>query len=217
MNLSEIRQRTNDRLNQAVGQFYPDEYLDRVINEAYRDIANEIETMGLGRSGEDTSIDVAVTPAAREYRIHYTGYPPKPPVAAIVDVTRIRDAGEDHVEIRPYSMRNTPRPGWENDCYVYRRTDSDYEWTLGTIAQEPATQTLRVYYRGQILELSSEHAEPKAVPPDHRDIIAVRAAMIVLEDENREIGNLAAIYVEKMDRMRRCLSGAVKGHASKPW
>jgi len=213
MNLAQIRQRTNDRLNQAVGQFYPDDYLNRVINEAYRDIANEIAAMGFPRVDGDGGdyVDVTVTSAAREYVIDQQ-------IMAIVDVTRVLDDGtEEAVEIRPYSMRNTARPGWGNDCYVVRQLDYFNEWKIGTIAREPAAQTLRVYFRSDLVELGADNDVPLAVPLDQRDVIPVRAAMIVLEDENREIGSLAAIYVEKMDRMRRCLSGAVKGHASKAW
>ncbi len=211
MNLSQIRERTNDRLNQAVGQFYPDEYLDRVINEAYRDIANEIAAMGFPRVDRGDHIDVAVTPEAREYVIEQQ-------IMAIIDVTRVLDDGtEEAVEIRPYSMRNAHRPGWANDCYVVRQLDYFDEWKIGTIAQQPAAQTLRVYFRSDLVKLGTDNDMPQAVPSDQRDLIPVRAAMIVLEDENREIGNLAAIYIEKMDRMRRCLSGAVKGHASKAW
>lgn len=211
MTLAEIRQRTNDRLNQAVGQFYPAEYLDRVINEAYRDIANEIATMGFPWVDRGDHIDVVVTPDAREYVIDQQ-------IMAIIDVTRVLDDGtEEAVEIRPYSMRNARRPGWGNDCYVVRQLDYFNEWKIGTIAQEPAAQTLRVYFRSDLVKLSTDNDVPLAVPLDHRDLIPVRSAMVVLEDENREIGNLAAIYVEKIQRMRNCLSGAVKGHASKPW
>ncbi len=209
MNLGEIRQRTNDRLNQAVGQFYPDDYLDRVINEAYRDISNEIDAMGDVR--HPVSHDIAVIPSEREYTIQQYAN-------AIIDVVRVMDDGtEQQVNIRPYSMRNANRPGWSNDCYVYRVRHYLYEWVVGTIAREPVAQTLRVYCKPRTGNLSGDSQDLGDVPPEYQDIIPVRAAMIVLEDENREIGNLAAIYVEKMDRMRRCLSGAVKGHASKPW
>lgn len=210
MNLAQIRERTNDRLNQAVGQFYPDEYLDRVINEAHRDISNEIDAVARHPRFHG-SVDISVTSAAREYVIEANA-------SAIIDVVRVGDGGrEQTVEIRAYSMRDSGRPGWGNDCYVHERALRLWPWVVGLIAREPNTQTLRVYFRGLIEEMDSDGSAPGHVPVDHHDLIPVRAAIIVLEDENRDIGNLAGIYAEKMGRMRRNLSGAVKGHASKPW
>lgn len=216
MNLGQIRERTNDRLNQAVGDYYPDEYLNRVINEARRDILNEIDGLAIPQLMD--SVDITVTSAKREYTVFQAGGPAFMPITSIVEVVRVLDDGsEQKVHIRPYSMRNSPRAGWGSDCYVYQQPGSVADWVLGTIAQEPAAQTLRVYYRYLPPDLYSEMSEEHYVPHAHQDLIPVRAAILVLEDENREIGNLAAIYAEKMDRMKRCLRGAVAGHASKPW
>lgn len=208
MNLAQIRQRTNDRLNQVVGEGYPATYLNRVINEAYYDVVNAMDESAVVRRAAGTTETLSVTSAAREYQMVYRA-------RKIVDVTRVRDDGtEETVDIRPYSMRDRPQAGWYDDCYVYYGEND--KWIVGLIDPQPRTQTLTVYSSGLVPELLEDGQDAVWVPKMHQGLIAVKAALMVLEDEDRELGALPSIYAEKMRRLMNSF-GAVKSHTSRPW
>jgi hypothetical protein len=206
--LGTLIQQLEHRLGQHTSGYYERAYLVEVLNRAYLDILAEIDATGfVVRSGDDYE-DLSVDAGAREYSLTTAA-------RRIVEVHRVLSSSREvPVDIRPFSDRDRAPWASSSDCYVYPMPGD--KWVVGLMAQSPPAQTLRVRYAPMPDELVADVHSPTLVPSQYHDVIVLRAAIIVLDDGNREMGSLPGIYGDRLQKLCRAMRDAHRSYRSRP-
>lgn len=201
-----------------------DTLLNTMINQAYSDLINEMETVGslynMALSAPVVTIPVSSIP--REYDLLSSSdvSPNASDIRKVVDVVRTDGSVDYSIPIVAYAERNRwmGRPFGRSirtpttAVYFYRQVDtSDMTsagvWVMGFVKSEPvASRTYQVRYLPTITDLSALSDVPQQVPEHWHRVIAVRAALLIKIQENRDATGIGLLYAEQLQRMKDDLS-----------
>lgn len=200
--------------------------LSRAVNRAYIQTVVKVEKFaGLGVNLA-TTVPVLTVPATplREYDLYdSTDVSPQPDdVRKVVECTLVQDNDRRKtVPIVPFAVRNewvgrpeSGRSAYASKTAVYVYHDADDHWNLGFVYEDDkAAEVYELRYRPNVETLSGSGA-PKLVPASWHHLIALKAAMRLKTQENRDISGLQGLYVEGVADMRDELEDQVLAHAT---
>ena len=228
MDLAELRFATLDWLDNPSGDQFvvggDHRRLDHLINTAYEDAVGHVEKTAKAYNVAGDPISLTVTSAAREYPVpSFVDAPADADgaygsggVRKIISATPLDSSGCEGLPLNmiPYTDRNrTSAAGGQPHAdflsgfnttaggliYVYRRSDA--RWVLGFCAQQPADQTVRVYYAPDVTRLTAATQIPYQVPPNWHEVIAIGAAIAGAIQTSRDHVRLDGLYAHKLSLM----------------
>lgn len=197
---------------------FSDTQLGTLVNMAYPMIVAVIEAAGKRWNVAKTPIPLAVTSAAREYYVtnSYLAGPPPVPIAVVrkvVEVRRVDLSAGGRGLLLPFRELNDldfgrgldqyPELGQhpqQSGVYLYRDASTGV-WVIGFGEAEPATQSLEVYYVPITPVMTQNTDTPYLVPNDFHHVIAMRAALIGKDTEERGNSRLESQYSEQVRLM----------------
>ena len=208
MKLSEIRLEVQDLVNDPEAERFPQPRVDRAIVRAYKDVVTLVEKI-------PEAYNVVRTPTiytleagdAREWSL-MTAQPLCRGVIDVADWDPTDSVYGARRNLIPWSQRNDATAS-ERDCYVFR--DEAADWYMGTVMQDRSeTEYIAAWFRAPMGVLTSEDDVPLLVPPDHQSTISAKAAILLMQQVNRELGAVPALYLERLANLKEHITGALK-------
>jgi hypothetical protein len=200
--------------------------LSRAINRAYAQLVVRVEDFAGEGLNLSTAVPVLTVPATpvREYDLYDSSdvSPVATDVRKVVGCDLVEDDGRrKSVPIVPFAVRNewvgrpeSGRSAHASKTAVYVFHDADDHWNLGFVYEDDkAAEVYEVRYR-PIPETLSTGLTPKQVPATWHHLIALKAAMRLKVQENRDITGLERLYAEGLVDMREDLETQVLAHAT---
>lgn len=190
--LQDLRLLTRRWLYDEAGQEWDDPHADWIINQAYQDVVNSVDRLPEPWSEADAPLTITPITGQREYDL---GTPRT--IRGVVEVReQINDNDREKVTIVQWARRFERASG---GVYVYRTSGG--QWRLGTVVLDHFTRDLLVWTRPTVARLQDPGAFPDAVPESFHELIALKAAILGKVSQNREAGDLAGLYTEKMAQL----------------
>lgn len=198
--LASLRQAVREWLDDPDGDEFTDARVDRLINESYQNIANDLlnlaQPWSVKKEADYVTNTVTTDSATREY--------------SIGAVRRIESVGIlsgnnrfTALDLVEYGARNVARA--PNGIYTFRE-QSTGEWYIGVVYLPPAWATLIVHSVPPLAALVHPDDVPREIPPDHHELLVYRAAMLGKMQVNRESTALVNLYLETRGRMLAALT-----------
>lgn len=243
MNLAELVSITLEHLDNPDGDLWDPARTALVVNEGYEDIAGIVDASGKEFnvyphpvllairsmtfdeeiiSEVDGTISLStVNKIPREWAI--VPQPERKAIRRILDVERYDATGTiGSLDLVGWQERNNQRDRnyptlvrSHATAYAYR-SDTGI-WMLGIVEENPRPMTLRVWYAPVIARLVNNADIPTQVPQEFHSLIAIRAALIGKQQEQRDPGWLLGRYAERKMDLVNSLSNIHTNNKSRPW
>lgn len=176
--------------------------LDHYINLAYQDIVHEIDRLPVAYNvprQDSSQVETITTVSTQREYVVGSG-------RRIVEVCPVDSAGrlEDPLEFVDWSRRNTIDGARRGHVYAFVTAWSTggARLHLGFVDPVPPFATVKAFFLPQLERLAAVSQIPTEVPSQFHELITLRTALLCKVAENREMGSLAALYAELLNRMR---------------
>lgn len=226
MNSAEVIERVRDHLQDQEGDIAETGTVTRWVRAAFSDVVLLVDEAPvpmniIGGPGQTPTVVTWAT-TVREVAL---------PVATYARVISVCPLGSDGVRERaPYSKVSFARRNTEtHGVYIYRgflESGGPAQWFIGQVPQvRSGAISANVYYRlavlgdragrrqrGGVLVLEITEEELAVVPEEFHELIAIRAALLIKGVENRDKGDLVALWLEGKEKLGRF--GVDRAHQS---
>lgn len=244
MNLGELISLTQEHLDNPAGDLWSPSRVTTVINEAYEDVAGfvddaskefnvyqypillAIRSLTFDEEVISTSTGVislqSTTKTPREWALAPTTG--RKAIRRVLDVERYDGGRTISMDLIGWQQRNKQvdhvgalpliNPRIER-VYAFR-TDAG-QWMLGFENEIPQAMTLKVWYAPVLERLTTSDHVPTQVPIEFHSLIAIRAALIGKQQEQRDPGWLVKRHEDKLMSLRNSLTSVVSTNRCTPW